>query len=181
MKRLLLTLVASLLLAFLIALSWPATLHAQTPALDSARVFRHEIDSLEHELSRIDSLKSRSNASIRAALKPTQWYAGALAAGVVANAVFGIDRDAGGYSHESWTSPDKWQHFSVAAFLVDRAAQMRVPLRWAVPLTCAAAVGFEYSQGHVSAPDAVVGCSGAAFAGAFRWIVRHNPKEQERR
>lgn len=154
----------------------PRLVPAQTPAQDSVRVLRADLDSLERELRKIDSLKGDFAGAYRNAYHPTRWYAGALFGGVALNAALGIDRDPGGY-RDSWTTPDKWQHFSVAMFLTERAGMMRVPMRWAVPITCATAVGWEFSQGHVSGKDIGAGCAGAVSAAGFRWLLDHRPKK----
>jgi hypothetical protein len=99
------------------------------------------------------------------------WYAAALATGDVVNAAFRIDRDNGGYV-DSWTTVDKQEHFFIAWWLTDRAAELHVRPITAASITCLGAVGFEFSQGHVSKKDIVASCSGAFLNSSFRWL-RH--------
>lgn len=136
---------------------------------DSVR--RAQVDSLEREAVRVRVYRAQIEGP---AIKR---YALTLAAGDLANALLHVDVDRGGY-RDAWGTPDKWAHFSAGAFLVDHAARMRVPLRWAVPLTCAGAWGWEVSQGWISWKDAGASCAGATVAGALRWLERRITHEE---
>jgi len=90
-------------------------------------------------------------------------FAVAFAAGDGLNAWLHLDRDVGGYI-DSWHTADKLAHGAMGAVITQSALNAGVPRRWAAPITCAGAVGFEYSQGFVSWKDALAGCSGAVAA-----------------
>lgn len=90
-------------------------------------------------------------------------FALAFAAGDGLNAWLHFDRDVGGYV-DSWHTADKLAHGAMGAVIAQSALNAGVPRRWAAPITCAGAVGFEYSQGFVSWKDALAGCSGAVAA-----------------
>lgn len=146
-------------------------LHAQTPAQDSAKVLRKGLDSLKHELERLDSLRGRAEHAYRRTYHPGRWYAAALMAGIGSNYAFRIDPDPGGYK-DAWSSSDKIGHFVAGTFLTERAMMLGVRPRDAVLLTCGGAIGYELSQGYASYRDAVASCSGAVFARGFRWLQR---------
>ena len=94
-------------------------------------------------------------------------YGVVLGGGVGANGAFRLDTDAGGYRDTFW-SQDKLFHFAAGYLLASEATVVRVPPRWSVLLTCAAAAGFELTQRYASSRDAIASCGGAAL-GAIAW------------
>jgi hypothetical protein len=95
-------------------------------------------------------------------------YLGVLATADLGNAWLRIDRDPGGYS-DVWNTQDKLAHAAMGALLAESAIEAGVRPPWAVALTCAGAVGFEFSQGYVSRKDIIAGCGGAAVGAGVRW------------
>jgi hypothetical protein len=89
-------------------------------------------------------------------------FTGLLFTGVLANGVFGIDRDAGGYIDE-WTL-DKYTHGLAAGVLTFGAMTAGVPSTYAALGICAAGAAFEVTQGYVSNRDIVADCGGALTA-----------------
>lgn len=89
-------------------------------------------------------------------------FTGVLFASVWANGVFGIDRDAGGYTDE-WTL-DKYTHGLAAGVLTFGAMTAGVPRDYAAVGICAAGAAFEVSQGYVSTRDIIADCGGALTA-----------------
>lgn len=140
--------------------------------LDSAHA---RLDSLDRQLDSIVRSPPRPDDRLPNLMMtpqfPTETYATALALGLAANAVWKIDRDPGGYP-DKWTTMDKAVHLNVAHFLTARAMKMGVHPAWAFGLTCAAAVGFERTQGSMSGKDIAVGCAGSALALVERALWR---------
>ena len=97
-------------------------------------------------------------------------FAFAFMAGDGLNAWLHFDRDPGGYV-DTWSTIDKLAHGAMGAVITQSALNVGVPRRWAAPITCAGAVGFEYSQGYVSWKDALAGCSGAVIATGIDWVA----------
>lgn len=139
-----------------------------TTQVEIARA-RKTLDSLSHEIDKLDSLDRRVRSELQRVFRARQWFGAALGAGVAANAIWKIDRDPGGY-RDVWTTPDKRDHLNSGFFLSSAGMAMGVRPWWAAGLTCAAAVGFEFTQGYVSSKDIIAGCAGATVASAATWL-----------
>lgn len=158
------------LLALGVVLCFPKSCWAQDST--AARV-----DSLLREArtltARADSLLTASNVpaptlydlrlvSVTRQRRATVRYGAALGAGLLANSVYPFDRDPGGYKDQPFTR-DKYDHLRVAMLLSQVAAWTDVPPKWNVALTCAAATGFEFTQGKVSYYDIGASCLGSVL------------------
>lgn len=82
---------------------------------------------------------------------------------LAANAHYGFDKDAGGYSDKFY--PSKQGLHALAAFsLCILAVAIGVPLWWALAITIADGVAFEFTQGYVNLHDIAADAVGALLA-----------------
>jgi uncharacterized protein YfiM (DUF2279 family) len=130
---------------------------------------RKTLDSLSREIDKLDSLERRTARELQRVFKARWWFGGALATALVANTIWNIDRDPGGYP-DTWKTPDKLNHMNQGYFLSTAGMAMGVRPWWAAGLTCAAAAGFEVTQGYISSKDIIAGCAGAAAASGASWV-----------
>lgn len=158
----------------LVLVFFPLSANAQTAAdsiqrrIDSTQRI---IDSLEARRDTIRAARARYEEAERKVFHPERWYVIANGSALLINRFVHIDVDHGGY-RDQWLSRDKFDHYRSALYMTMVANAMHVRWRYAIPITCASAVGFEYTQGYVSWRDAAWSCAGAASAPAAKWLLR---------
>lgn len=104
-------------------------------------------------------------------------FVGLIMLALVANVVFKLDPDPGGYQ-DRWLTIDKMIHFAIAYALVIAGRFAGVRQVVVVATVLIAAVAFEFTQGFVSWRDILAGWAGAASAAAW-WLIperRVNPR-----
>lgn len=87
-------------------------------------------------------------------------FAGLSALALLANRVFKIDTDAGGYP-DVWYPAKQAKHFAAAFAIACLAVLLGVPWPWALGITVADGVLFEVTQGFVNRHDIYADCIGA--------------------
>lgn len=90
----------------------------------------------------------------------------------VANRMYGLDVDSGGYK-DSWRTSDKLVHASIAFGLTSACTSAGGRPWVCAPIVAAVGYGFELSQGTVSQRDAYADAAGAVLSAAVTTIARH--------
>lgn len=98
-------------------------------------------------------------------------FAGILGAGLVANSIWRIDVDVGGYKRPNWDR-STISHVGAGALLESFGHSFKVSAPWRVGLVCATSVLFEFTQGYPDPADAGAGCAGALFSAGLRRLLQ---------
>lgn len=101
----------------------------------------------------------------------TATFGGALGAGVLANAIWKFDRDAGGY-HDSAHGIDKVAHALASYVIEDACEDVGAHPLACLGMTIGTGVAFEFSQGYVSRWDIRFDALGASASWALRRVFR---------